>query len=174
MLVGKTKRSETQQNSKTLILGIGNPILRDDGVGHILVQQLSSYISSPDIELKETSLAGLNLAELLSDFNSVIVIDALQSVGAPGKVHCLKPEDFHIEKVGQYDQHSTGLLQALELGKALGWPMPEDVTIVAVEAGDVASFGDDLTPEVARAVPVALKTVLNLVDGRGRQVDNLT
>lgn len=172
MLVGKTKRSVTQKNTKTLILGIGNPILRDDRVGHLLVQQLGSYISSPEIELKETSLAGLNLAELLSGFDSAIVIDAIQSGGAPGEVHCLQPKDFHIEKVSQYDQHSTGLLQALELGRSLGWPMPEKVTIVAVEAGDVASFGDDLTPDVARAVPVALQIILDLLGSRRRQKVN--
>jgi len=169
MLVGKTKRSVTRRKAKTLILGIGNPILGDDRVGHLLVQELCSYISDPEIELKETSLAGLNLSELLSGFDSAIVIDAIQSGGAPGEVHCLQPRDFHIEKVNQYDQHSTGLLQAIEIGKALGWPMPENITIVAIEAGDVTSFSDDLTPDVAKAIPVALKIILDLLGSPRKQ-----
>jgi len=168
MLVGKTKREVTHKNTGTLILGIGNPILRDDRVGHLLVQELGRYISSPEIELKETSLAGLDLAELLSGFDSAIIIDAIQTDGTPGEIYCLHPDDFQIEKSGRYNQHSTGLLQALELGRALGWPMPEKVTIVAVEAGDVCSFGDELTPAVARAVPVALQTILDLLGSPGK------
>lgn len=169
LLVNKTKNTETKTSTRTLILGIGNPILRDDRVGHFLIQELRHRFSSPGIELQETSLAGLNLAELLSGFDSVIIIDAIQSGGVPGTVYCLKPRDFHAKSVNQYDQHGTGLLQALELGKALGWPMPEDVTIVAIEAEDVTSFGDDLTPAVAKAVPAALKIILELFDGQHEQ-----
>ncbi len=164
LLVNRTKPAETEKSRKTLVLGIGNPILRDDRVGHFLIQILRSRISSPDITFQETSLAGLNLAESLSGFKSAVIIDAVQSGGVPGAVYCLKPEDFQIQNTYQNDPHRTGILQALELGRSLGWPMPQDVTIVAVEAGDVNNFGDDLTPEVEKAVPVALKTVLELLD----------
>lgn len=169
LLVNKTKRTEIKTSTRTLILGIGNPILRDDRVGHFLIQELRSRFSSPGIELQETSFAGLNLAELLLGFDSVIIIDAIQSGGVPGAVYCLKPRDFHTKSVNHYGQHGTGLLQAMELGKALGWPMPEDVTIVAIEAEDLTSFGDDLTPAVAKAVPTALKIILELLDGQHEQ-----
>ena len=168
--MNKTKPAETENSNRTLILGIGNPILRDDRVGHLLVQLLRSRLSNPDIELQETSLAGLNLAELISGFDFAIIIDAIQSNGIPGKVYCLKPRDLHTRSVDQYDQHSTGLLQALDLGKALGWPMPEEVVIVAIEAEDAANFGDDLTPAVAEAIPSALKLVLELLDKQREQL----
>lgn len=168
--MGKTKHTETAKKSKTLILGIGNPILRDDRIGYILVQELRSHISSPGIEFKETSLAGLNLAELMVGFESAIIIDAIQSGGTPGAVYCMHPEDFHPHGVNQSDQHNTGLLQALALGKKLGWPMPQDVTIVAIEAGDVSNFGDDLTPDVARAIPVAMEKINCLLNGKVREL----
>lgn len=164
VLVNKTKPAETEKNHKTLVLGIGNPILRDDRVGHFLIQALRNRITSPDITLQETSLVGLGLAEFFVGFKSAVIIDAVQNGGVPGTIYCLKPEDFHIQNACQNDPHRTGLLQALELGKSLGWPMPQDVTIVAVEAGDVSNFGDDLTPEVEKAMPAALETVLKLLD----------
>jgi len=167
--VSKIGRTGSEKSARTLILGVGNPILRDDGAGRLLVQLLRRHVSSTEVELRETGLAGLNLVEALSGFDSAIIIDAIQSGGVPGKVYCLRPEDFHTARVSRYDQHSTGLLPALELGKSLGWPMPEDVTIVAIEAGDVAHFGEELTPEVARAVPVALKVILELLEGRLKQ-----
>jgi len=160
--VNKTKRTRTEKNNKTLILGIGNPILRDDRVGHFFIQILRSRISSPGIVLQKTSLAGLDLAEFFVGFKSAVVIDAIQSGGTPGTVYCLKPEDFNVQ-LNQNDLHGTGLLQALELGKSLGWPMPQDVTIVAIEAGDASSFGDDLTPEVEKAIPVALEKIEKLL-----------
>ena len=166
----KEKPAEMKKSARTLILGIGNPILRDDRVGHLLVQLLRTRLSNPDIELQETSLAGLNLAELLSGFDFAIIIDAIQSGGTPGKVYCLEPQDLHTRNVTRYDQHSTGVLQALELGKALGWPMPETVALVAIEAEDTANFGDDLTPSVAEAVPVALNLVLELLAKQQEQL----
>ena len=169
--MSRTTRTETERNRKTLILGIGNPILRDDRVGHLLVQILRGRFSGSGIEFQETSLAGLNLAELLAGFDSAIIIDAIQSGGIPGAVYCLKAQDFHIENVNRNDQHRTGLLQALELGKSLGWPMPEDVTIVAIEAGDATSFGEDLTPAVEKAIPVALEKILYLLESRQEQSD---
>ncbi len=167
--MSKIGRTGSEKSARTLILGVGNPILRDDGAGRLLVQLLRRHVSSTEVELRETGLAGLNLVEALSGFDSAIIIDAIQSGGVPGKVYCLRPEDFHTARVSRYDQHSTGLLPALELGKSLGWPMPKDVTIVAIEAGDVAHFGEELTPEVARAVPVALKVILELLEGRLKQ-----
>ena len=164
--MNKTGRAGSEKCARTLILGVGNPILKDDGAGRLLVQLLRRHVSSTDVELRETGLAGLNLVEALSGFDSAIVIDAIQSGGVPGEVYCLRPEDFHTAKISRYDQHSTGLLPALELGKSLGWSMPEDVTIVAIEAGDVAHFGEELTPDVAKAIPVALKIILELLEGR--------
>ena len=170
MLVDKTEPAEIKKNARTLILGIGNPILRDDRVGYLLVQLLRNRLSNPDIELQETSSVGLNLAELLSGFDFAIIVDAIQSGGSPGEVYCLKPQNLQARSVNRYDQHSTGLLQALELGKALGWPMPEDVAIVAIEAEDAANFGDDLTPSVAEAIPAALKMVLELLNKQREQL----
>jgi hydrogenase maturation protease len=169
--VSINKRTETERNHKTLILGIGNPILRDDRVGHLLVRILRSRFSGSDIEFQETSLAGLNLAEFLAGFDSAIIIDAIQSGGVPGEVYCLQPQSFGSQKANQNDQHRTGLLQALELGKSLGWPMPEDVNIVAIEAGDATSFGEDLTPPVEKAIPVALDKILHLLESRQEQPD---
>ena len=170
MPLDRTKPLEIKKNAKTLVLGIGNPILRDDRIGHLLVQLLRNHQPRPDIELQETSSAGLNLAELLSGFDSAIVIDAIKNGGTPGEIYCLKPQDLHTRRLNPEDQHSTGLLQALELGKSIGWPMPEDVVIVAIEAEDTANFGDDLTPRVAEALPSALQTVLELLDKQREQL----
>jgi hydrogenase maturation protease len=150
---------------KTLILGIGNPILRDDGVGPRIIRELQGQVSDPDITFEETSLSGINLMELLTGFDSAIIVDALQSGGRPGEIRWLKPQDFKRNETPPL-QHGIGLLQALELGKALDQPMPEEVDILAIEAEDVSSFGEGLTADVEKAVPAAVAQVRRAIEHR--------
>ena len=98
--------------------------------------------------------------ELLAGFDRAIIIDAIQSGGTPGEVQWLTPQDFNVNDTDVYSQHSIGLLQALELGKDLAQPMPEEIAIVAIEAEDVTSFGEDLTSEVEKAVSMTLEQIL--------------
>jgi len=166
--VSNTTHTGFCEKTKTIVLGIGNPILRDDGVGHRLIQELRSRVNNPHIVLEETSAAGLDLMEILTGFDSAIIIDAIQGGGIPGTVHCLKPGDFCVANRDRYLQHGIGLLQALELGERLGQPMPKEVTIVAIEARDTTNFGEGLTPDVERAIPLAVEKILHLLNSRQR------
>jgi len=149
---------------KTLILGVGNPILRDDGVGPRLIQELRGSISDPNVVLRETSLAGINLMELLVGFDRAIIIDAIQTGGNPGEIYWMTPEDFGIKDRDVYSQHGMGILQALYLGKDLAQPMPKEVAIVTIEAEDVHNFGEGLTPNVEKSIPAALHQILDRVN----------
>jgi len=155
-----------------LILGLGNSILSDDGIGPRLVQELRGKISDPEVELRETSLSGLSLLEAISGFSYVIVIDAVQSGGSPGQIYWLAPEDIDDQGDYAYLHHNMGLLKMLELGKNLSLPVPEEISILAIEAEDVSTFGEDLTPEVEKAIPAAVKLVLSEIDKRWRDVDS--
>lgn len=145
---------------KTLILGIGNPILRDDGVGPRIIQQLRNLISEPDISLQETSLSGVNLMEILMGFDRAIIIDAIQSGGKPGQVYRLTTQDFGTPQKDAFSEHNMSLFQSIALGRKLSRHMPSEVVIIAIEAEDVANFGEGLTAEVEKAVPLALKQIL--------------
>jgi hydrogenase maturation protease len=151
---------------KTLILGIGNPILGDDGIGPRIIQKLQGQFSDPDIMLKETNSAGINLMEIIAGFDAAIVIDASQNGGKPGDINWMKPHDFEFKHQTFPLQHGIGLLQALELGKALRQQMPEEVDILAVETQDVTSFREGLTAEVEKAVPVALEQIRRIISSR--------
>ena len=138
----------------TLVLGMGNPILSDDGVGLLVAERLRSTPLPDGVEVLQSEVAGLRLLELVRGFTRVIIIDALKSpaeVGRePGEVVRYEAKDF---KGGQRygSAHSIGLGTALELGHALGYDMPEDVTVFAIEAVDVETFGEKLSPPVAAA-----------------------
>ena len=150
----------TDNLSKTLVLGIGNPILKDDGIGLRVVQKLEGSFSDPGVTFLQTTLAGLNLLDLLSGFDRAIIVDAIQTGGRLGQVYRFSPQDFMTRHEFPY-LHNIDFFQTLLLGRMLTENMPEKVVIVAIEVKDVSDFGEGLTPEVESAIPDAVDLVLS-------------
>ena len=150
---------------KTLVLGLGNLILSDDGAGIRVAQEVGKQLNDPQITVSETSAAGLSLLDSIVGYDKVIIIDAIQTKkGQAGQIYRMKSEDFSFAKHFS-SPHQTNLVTALELGKVLGLAMPQKITIFAVEAKDIASFSEKCTPEVERAIPEAVKMVLEELVG---------
>jgi hydrogenase maturation protease len=150
---------------KTLVLGLGNLILSDDGAGIRVAQEVGKQLNDPQITVSETSAAGLSLLDSIVGYDKVIIIDAIQTKkGQAGQIYRMKSEDFSFAKHFS-SPHQTNLVTALELGKMLGLVMPQKITIFAVEAKDIASFSEKCTPEVERAIPEAIKMVLEELVG---------
>ena len=129
---------------------MGNPILSDDGVGLYVAQRLRAMPLPDGVEVRESEVAGLRLLELLRGYDKVVIVDALQSGREAGEVVRYEARDF----AGGHrysSAHSIGLETALELGRTLGYDMPSDVTVFAVEAVDVETFAEELSAPVAEA-----------------------
>ena len=148
---------------KTLILGIGNTVLSDDGVGCKVAQRLEERLKGhPDITVKETSLSGLSLLDEVAGYERLIIIDAIQTRGGkPGAVYKLSPSDFKTGRMAII--HDLGLLSTLELGRKLDMEMPREVIIFAIEAKDMTIFSEKLSPEVEKAIPKAIRMVMREV-----------
>jgi hydrogenase maturation protease len=145
---------------KTLVLGLGNPILSDDGAGIRVAQEVGKKLDDPQVTVSETSVAGLSLLDSIVGYDKVIIIDAIQTKkGEAGQIYRMKPEDFPFAK-HLSSPHQINLVTALELGKMLNLVMPQEITILALEAKDVSNFSERCTPEVERAIPEAVKMVL--------------
>jgi len=145
---------------KTLVLGTGNPIVSDDGVGIKVAHEVANQFNSPQVTVAETSAAGLRLLDSIVGYDKVIIIDAIQTKkGRAGQIYRMKPEDFSFAK-HLSSPHQINLVTALELGKMLNLVMPQEITIFAVEAKDITSFNEKCTPEVEKAIPEVVKMVL--------------
>jgi len=151
---------------KTLILGLGNPILRDDGVGIHVARALRELLTDrDDVVVKEASFGGLRLLDALSGYDRAILVDAIITRnGKPGDVYCLSSQQFegclHVSS-----SHDVDMATALETGAQLGMTLPAEIKIVAIEAENVSDFGEEMTPAVAGAVPRAVEAVLNELAG---------
>ena len=156
---------------KTLILGIGNTVLSDDGVGCKVAQRLEKRLKGQKgIIVKETAVSGLSLLDEIAGYERLIIIDAIQTRGGkPGAIYKLSPGDFKTGRMAVI--HDVGLLTALELGRKLEMEMPRNVVIIAIEAKDMATFSEECTPEVKKAIPKAVEMVLKELGGDARLPD---
>ena len=148
--------------SKTLILGLGNPILTDDGVGIHVVRAVAARGRCDGVTLAEVSVGGLRLLDTLTGYERVILVDAIQTPdGRPGQVYLLHLNDLRAS-LHSGSTHDLSLPGALTLGRQLGLVLPTDeaVTIVAIEVEDVLTFGESCTPAVAAAIPEAIEMVM--------------
>jgi hydrogenase maturation protease len=145
---------------KILVLGIGNPILSDDGAGIRVAQEVGNQLNDPQVTVAETSEAGLRLLDSIVGYDKVIIIDAVQTEkGQAGQIYHMGPEDFSFAKHFS-SPHQINLITALELGNALDLAMPQKITIFAVEAKDITTFSEKCTTKVEQAIPKLVKMVM--------------
>ena len=143
----------------TLVLGMGNPILSDDGLGLTVARRLRDLPMPSDVEVAESEVGGLRLLELVRGFTKVVIIDALRSGGEAGAIERV---DGNVFRGGHRygSAHSIHLGTVLELGEQLGYEMPAEVVVYTVEAVDVETFGESLSPPVAAAAGQVVDLVL--------------
>ena len=153
---------------RTLVLGLGNPILSDDGVGFRVAQALEGRFDPERVTVMESSLAGLSLLGLLLGYDRAIIIDSIQTKKwKVGEVYRLDAGDFATTQHAT-SPHDVNLTTALELGKRLSLAVPREITIFAIEVQDVTTFGEACTPEVEKAIPKAVEAVAMELEGATR------
>ena len=153
------------QEGRTLILGLGNPILGDDGVGIAIAREIKErWPADPSTDVIEASLAGRFLLDLITGYQTVIVADAIitDEQSQAGSVYTISVEDLGAV-VNPYASHALDLRTTVELGKQLGYEMPDTIRIYAVEIKENTVFREGLSPEVeATVVPVARRIMQDL------------
>ena len=148
---------------KTLVAGIGSTIRTDDGVGVAVVRALGEVALPGEVDRVELGTAGLGLAEQADGYEQLIVVDAIVSGAEPGTIQLLDgAEVARAVHLGQ--GHEADLPVSLAVAqKLLGQRMPARVLVVAIEAADLTTFSEQLSPAVRAAVPRAVDRVLGLL-----------
>jgi hydrogenase maturation protease len=149
---------------KTLIIGLGNPLLGDDGVGWQVAERLRQQPLPPGVEVDTLALGGIGLMERLVGYQRAVVVDAQQTGQLPtGSVTSFALDSMENPFAGHMGSpHETNLQTALQLGKSLGALLPEEVMVVAIESPYVYKFSDQLSPPAAAAVDVAARLAYKL------------
>ncbi len=158
---------------KTLVVGLGNPILTDDGVGVKVAYEVEKAIMAAsrnandgdDIDVIEASAGGIRLMELMIGYDRLILIDAFSVANGrqPGKIHRLTFDDLRDISPTQHSAsaHDTTFVTALEMGRTIGLKLPTMISIYGIEVENIYEFGDEPTQAVAAAIPEATAAVLS-------------
>ncbi|MBN1313598.1 MAG: hydrogenase maturation protease [Anaerolineae bacterium] len=151
---------------KTLVIGLGNTILTDDGVGIYVIREVARALPADSgIDLVELSVGGVALMEEMVGYDRCILVDAMWAPDdGVGQVRVFDADQLP-DTLNTASTHDADLPTALKLGRTLGAPLPEDanIQIVAIGAHDVLTFGESPTPTVAATIPEAAVQVLKLL-----------
>lgn len=153
----------------TLVVGLGNPLLCDDGVGWLVVDAVEAALGAGGgVAFDRLAVGGLSLMERLVGADRAILVDAVVTGEDPaGTVRLLDAGELPAREASHLDSaHDVTLAAALAAGHAMGARLPSELAIVTVEAAAVSEFGEQLTPAVEAAIPVAAGAVVALLRGR--------
>lgn len=148
--------------TRTIVIGLGNSILTDDGVGIHAARLILKHIPE-GITVTEVHAGGLRLMDAMAGYDRAIIIDAMQSGQEPGTIQRFTPADMHATR-NVTSTHDTSLATALEMARMLGMHVPTDVTIWGIEARDAVNFGEELSAEVRAAMERVVRDVMDEIE----------
>jgi len=152
---------------QTLIVGLGNPVLGDDGVGWRVAELVRQELQGQDSDQEQVdviclAVGGLGLMEHLVGYERAILVDAIDTdQGSLGSVSQYDFEELLNPGAGHTSStHDTSLQTAIEMGRSIGLKLPEKITIIAINVHVEYNFTESLTPPIAAAVPIAAQKVI--------------
>ena len=150
---------------KTLLLGMGNPILCDDAVGVRLAHELKKQLRDvPNLDVvEECSVGGVDLLDVMHGYDRVLILDSIRTdSGFPGEWYYFTAEALRAT-VHLTNIHDTNFATAVTLGHCVGMALPKfsDIHIFAVEAKENRTFSERMTPELERAYSRYASAILN-------------
>ncbi|MFH2010706.1 MAG: hydrogenase maturation protease [bacterium] len=147
---------------RILVLGLGNTILSDDGIGIYAVRLLRELLEPDEpIDVKEAELGGFALVDLLEGYDACVLLDAFEGGCLPGELRVLELDAF-APTARLAAGHQIDLPTAIELGRTTGRQMPQRIAIVAVQVGDSRTLGESCTAPVQAAIEPAARRALEL------------
>ena len=155
-----------------VLIGLGNDIACDDGVGIYTAHLLESeYRHRDDVEVVALPWAGFALLDVLRGRRCAVVVDSLLTGRyPPGTIVRLDIADLS-GSVRLNSFHDISYPMVLDLGRSLGWEMPDDVSIFGIEIDVADEFGEILTPAVAEAAATVVREVKRSIDAMGTSID---
>lgn len=149
----------------TVVIGLGNPLMGDDGLGIAAAQRLSEWELPEDVQVVDGGTWGLNLLPVIEDAERVILVDAVDVGEAPGTLVRLPRERLPKYLATKISPHEVDLRDVLALAE-LRRTLPEDTTAIGLQPQTVA-LGDRLSPLIEERLEALLAAVIEALQARG-------
>jgi hydrogenase maturation protease len=143
---------------RTLVIGVGNLLRTDDGVGIHIINRLSKL--HPEIDTFDAAMGSIEILEAMRGYERVVIVDSIETGVEPGTIYRVNLASGEKPLVISHS-HGTDVLTILELGRLLyGEWMPKEIILMAIEAEDTITIGDKLTSRVCKAMDEVLQKIL--------------
>jgi len=156
----------TSDAPRILVLGVGNPLMRDDGVGPRVIEMLSAGYTFPDnVELVDAGTMSFMILDLLRGIDRLVVIDAVDGTEhPPGTVVVLSPEEIAPNQVS-HSMHDIALIDVLQAAALID--RAPDAVAIGVQIEAIQEWVLELSDECEAALPIAAAAVLDTLRGMG-------
>ena len=146
---------------KSLIIGLGNPIMGDDAIGCRCAQVIETILDGlPGVEVDQFFRGGISLMERLIGYDRVLIIDSIVGSGRiAGSIVSLSLDDLPSQNISS--PHDATLKDAIKFGVQMGELLPSEVDILAVEIEQEFEFSQQLSPEVESCIPSIVDLALS-------------
>ncbi|MDT8300804.1 MAG: hydrogenase maturation protease [Sedimentisphaerales bacterium] len=147
-----------------LIICLGNPLMRDEGIGIRLASELVVHLAeNPHVEVMDLGTGGLSVMHAIDGREKIIFVDCAIMGQTPGLICRFTPGQVSSKKIRmRYSLHEGDLLNTIELSRRLG-ECPEDLVIFGIEPKEI-SDGQGLTSELENNIPQYVQTILKELD----------
>jgi hydrogenase maturation protease len=152
-----------KENRDILILGIGNEMLMDDGIGPKLVRKLQNFLPVSGIDYTTSLLGGMETIEIIKGYQKVIIVDGVMTgENPPGTVLCMK-YPTHRNTLHLSNYHDISFEMSIQLARKLDLPVPDEICIIAVEIVEDRVFGQKLSAPVQKTYSNVFSSVVSIV-----------
>jgi hydrogenase maturation protease len=151
------KNNNTRTTPRIVVIGVGNLLMKDEGIGIHAVKSLQEIHLPPDVKLIDGGTSP-DLIAYTRAGDKMIIIDAARAGGAPGTIYRFKPEDLAAGKGSLTSAHEMGVAENLNL-MALTGNKPVDVIIIGIEPAEI-DWGMELSATLKQKLPAIVKAVL--------------
>ena len=158
--------SKNPSNPRITVLGVGNILLSDEGVGVRVVEALCRRFDFADhVRVLDGGVLGVRLMGIISETDILIVVDAVCNRGEPGDLYRLADHEVPRRVLAKQSMHQMDLPEVLALCKAIDHdPL---VVVLGVEPEDISTISDQLTPTISERKEDLIRMVLKELDRLG-------
>jgi hydrogenase maturation protease len=149
------------QQKRLTVIGLGNEMLSDDGLGIRVVRALRSRLDDRSVAFEELSVGGLQLFDYLIGTEECIIVDAIKTGTQPAGTLLRFVQTADNEPVTLASSHQIDLGQILGLARFMGAPLPKRLTVYGIEADDITTFREACTAQVSQAIPKLVDVICN-------------
>ena len=143
-----------------MVLGVGNLLLKDEGVGIHVIRTLEKEELPSNVSLMDGGTGGLHLISWIQDYDRIIMVDATLDSNPPGTVRLIRPR-YATDFPPLMSAHEIGLRDMIEA--MISTEKLPDIQLIVVSAEDISEVGMELTPVVEAAVPKVVEMIKQII-----------